>query len=105
MFYLKDKSSIRSSAYILFGKLSRFGRGPSKEPFIEQIHSNFVSFILHLNENDLNVKKSCKYTLRQNGPLMNSDSINELFQKALIDDVPLHYGEFINNLSKILVFY
>ena len=83
--------------------MTRFGQGPSKEPFKEQIHSNFVSFILHLNENDPNVKKSCKFTLRQVGPLMQSDSINELFQKALIDDVPLHYGEFINDLSKILV--
>lgn len=58
---------------------------------------------MHLNENDQIVKKSCKYTLRQVGPLLNSDAINDLFQKALIDDVPLHYGEFINNLSKILV--
>jgi len=99
----KDKPSIRSSAIILFGKLARFGQGPSKEPFKEQIHSNFCSFILHLNENDATVKKSCKFTLRQVCPLLYSASLNELFHKALIDDVPLHYGEFINNMSKVLI--
>ncbi len=83
--------------------MARFGSGPSRDPFVEQIHSNFVSFILHLNENDNNVKKSCKYTLKQIGPLLESKQLDDLFQKALIDDVALHYGEFINNLSKILV--
>lgn len=58
---------------------------------------------MHLNENDQTVKKACKFTLRQVGPLIKSESVNDLFQKALIDDVPLHYGEFINNLSKVLV--
>lgn len=83
--------------------MARFGQGPSKEPYLEQIHSNFVSFILHLNDQDNNVKKSCKYVLKQVGPLIRSNNINELFQTHLIEDKSLHYGEFINDLSKLLV--
>jgi hypothetical protein len=70
---------------------------------MEQIHSNFVSFILHLNELDESVKKSCKYVLKQVGPLIQSKSVNELFQNCLIDNKSLHFGEFINDLSKLLV--
>lgn len=99
----KDKPDIRASSYVLFGELARFGLGPSKEPYLEQIHSNFVSFVLHLNEQNEKVKKSCKYVLRQVGPLIESSSVNDLFQASLLENKSLHYGEFINELSKLLV--
>lgn len=71
---------------------------------MEQIHSNFVSFILHLNETDNNVKKACKSVLRSVGPLIESNLINDLFQTTLIENKPsFHYGEFINDMSKLLV--
>ena len=99
----KEKSTIRTSAYTLFGELARFGSGPSKDPYMEQIHSNFVSFILHLNEEDEMVKKSCKLVLKKSGQLIQSELINELFQRCLLEKKQLHYGEFINDLSKLLV--
>jgi len=43
---------VRSAAFNLFGSLSRFGNGPSEKPFLEQIQTNFVSLLLHLNEGD-----------------------------------------------------
>jgi hypothetical protein len=85
--------------------LARFAKGPSREPYLEQIHSNFVSFILHLNEQDGQVKKACKYALRQTGPLIESNSVNDLFQSTLQDEKSLHYGEFINDLAKLLVIH
>lgn len=42
---------------MLFGNLSKFGDGPSKVPFLEQIQANIVSLLLHLNENDPDVVK------------------------------------------------
>lgn len=48
---------MRAQAVILFGNLSRFGDGPSKAPFLEQIHSNLVSLLLHLNDPEIEVKK------------------------------------------------
>ena len=48
---------MRAAAFTLFGNLSRFGDGPSRDPFLEQIHTNFVSLLLHLNDEDDDVKK------------------------------------------------
>ena len=47
-------------SFTLFGNLSRFGDGPSKAPFLEQIHTNFVSLLLHLNDEDEDVKNVSK---------------------------------------------
>ncbi|XP_074645058.1 maestro heat-like repeat-containing protein family member 1 [Tubulanus polymorphus] len=99
----KDKASVRAAAFTLFGNLSRFGDGPSKAPFLEQTHSNLVSLLMHLNDPDSDVVKSCKYALRLLGPLMGSDDLNNMFQKFLLDEGHLHYGEFINDLVKVLI--
>ena len=34
---------------------------------------------------------------------MESDGVNAMFQKHLIEDGALHYGEFMNDLSKTIV--
>jgi len=99
----KDKPAIRTSAYRLFGELARFGEGPSREPYMEQIHSNFVSFILHLSEEFEDVRMSCRLVLKKVGPLVESSKVNELFQESLAEGKYLHYGEFVNDLSKLLV--
>ncbi|KAK6184716.1 hypothetical protein SNE40_007128 [Patella caerulea] len=99
----KDKPTVRAQAFILFGNLSRFGDGPSRAPFLEQIHSNFISLLLHLNDPDYDVRKACKYALRLLGPLMGSDAINEKFQKHLLEDANLFYGEFMNDLAKLII--
>ena len=44
--------AVRAAAFTLFGSLSRFGNGPSEGPFLEQIQTNFVSLLLHLDEGD-----------------------------------------------------
>ncbi|XP_077869460.1 maestro heat-like repeat-containing protein family member 1 [Saccoglossus kowalevskii] len=99
----KDRSSVRAAAFSLFGNLSRFGNGPSKAPFLEQIHTNFVSLLLHVNDEDSEVKKACKFCLRQFGPLMGSENMNEMFQNHLLEDANLSYGEFMYDLSKVLI--
>lgn len=99
----KDKANVRAQSIILFGNLSAFGDGPSKQPFLEQIHSNFVSLLLHLNDPDDEVKKACKFSLRKVGGLLGSEPINTMFQKLLLDDATLHYGEFMNDLSKLII--
>ncbi|KAK2550462.1 Maestro heat-like repeat-containing protein family member 1 [Acropora cervicornis] len=98
----KEKSSVRAAAFVLFGKLSRFGDGPSKAPFLEQVHTNLVSVLLHLNE-EIDVTKACKSCLRSIAPLMGSEQVNQMFQKHLLEEGHLHYGEFMNDLSRLIV--
>ena len=57
VFLLQDKAGVRAAAFTLFGNLSRFGDGPSKSPFLEQIHTNLVSLLLHLNDPEHEVRK------------------------------------------------
>jgi len=49
------------------------------------------------------LKQACKRTLRQIGPLIGSEDTNSMFQNHLIEGAVLHYGEFINDLSKVIV--
>ena len=49
---IQPAPAVRAAAFTLFGTLSRFGSGPSEGPFFEQIQTNFVSLLLHLNESD-----------------------------------------------------
>ncbi|XP_054723118.1 maestro heat-like repeat-containing protein family member 1 [Uloborus diversus] len=99
----KDKAPVRAAAFKLFGNLSRFGNGPSKEQFIEQVHGNLVAILLHLNDEDKHVIRACKYSLRLLGPLLQSQEMNSMFQKHLLEDAHLHYGEFINDLTKTMI--
>ncbi|GFN92402.1 maestro heat-like repeat family member 1 [Plakobranchus ocellatus] len=99
----KDKPAVRAQSFRLFGNLSRFGDGPSKAPFLEQIHSNFISLLLHLNDKEDEVRQACKHALRLLGPLMGSEVMNDKFQRHLVEESNLHYGEFMNDLAKLLI--
>ena len=60
---------VRAAAISLFGNLARFGTGPSETPFLEQIHTNFVSILLHLNE-EPEVTKVCPGSLKYHDNLV-----------------------------------
>jgi hypothetical protein len=56
--YVKQENvEIRRSSFVLFGNLHRFGDGPCKAVFYEQIHTNFVTLLVHLNEEEPSVKQ------------------------------------------------
>ena len=115
---------MRAAAFTLFGSLSRFGNGPSEKPFLEQIQTNFVSMLLHLNEGDpvvvavslqmssidnihyyacVYIVQACKGALQKLGPLMKSDKVNGMFQRHLNPEESLLYPDFLNDVCKLLV--
>ena len=53
------KPGVRAAAFELFGNVSRFGDGPSRAPFLEQIHTNLMSLLMHLNEEQSEVALVC----------------------------------------------
>jgi maestro heat-like repeat-containing protein family member 1 len=57
LFDVQEKAEVRSAAFELFGNLATFGAGSCKEQFLEQIHTNFVSLLLHLNDSENQVKQ------------------------------------------------
>ena len=58
---MQDRENVRNAAFTLFGNLARFGDGQSRDTFLEQIHSNLVSLLLHLNDPDSDVRKVMRY--------------------------------------------
>lgn len=99
----KDKGAVRAAAIRLFGNLARFCDGPSKAPFSEQIHGNLVSLLLHLEDVDQQVGEACQESLKLLGPLLDNEDIDSLFTSSLGEGKSLHYGEFLNDLSKLLI--
>ena len=98
----KHLSGVRTAAFTLFGDLSQFGDGPSKDPYLEQIFSNLVTILVHMNEDEQNVVCACKQTLCKVGPLIGNEEVNQIFQRHLDPSKHIIYGEFLDGLMKKL---
>uniref|UniRef100_A0A3Q0SCX7 Maestro heat-like repeat family member 1 n=1 Tax=Amphilophus citrinellus TaxID=61819 RepID=A0A3Q0SCX7_AMPCI len=100
-FLESENDDIRCASIHLMGNLSKFGSG---EPvFKDQIHNVLVSLLLHLVDPNSEVVKACKYAMRVCAPVVGSEQITAMFQNHLHEDKSLHYGEFINDLTKYLI--
>lgn len=95
----KDSAAVRMVAFSLFGHLAKFG---SCESFEEQVQSNLVSLILHLNDDVVEVRKACAYTLSSVAPYTKAQSVSTLFEK-LSESKPIIYRDFLNQCAKELV--
>jgi len=104
-YFETENPEIRRSSITLFGNLYRFGDGPCKAVFYEQIHTNFVTLMVHLNEDVPDIKAASKKALKQVGTLLQSDEINDFYQHALADDKNVQYGEFTHKMTKLIVAY
>ena len=47
--------------------------------------------------------QACKVALRKLSPLINSAKVNKMFQQHLDPEESLLYGEFLNDLCKLIV--
>jgi len=103
----KPLASIRASAAYLFESLTRFGNSEiSKDAFYEQIHTNLPSIILHINDDDFEVRKAFRRALLSVAPLLNRPDISTMLNTGYIFNVDNDndYNEFLRlNLSKVLV--
>lgn len=60
------------------------------------LFSTYMDFVLEFVQ-------ACKYAMRVCAPVVGSEQVTAMFQNHLHDDKSLHYGEFINDLTKYLV--
>uniref|UniRef100_A0A3Q2DGE9 Maestro heat-like repeat family member 1 n=1 Tax=Cyprinodon variegatus TaxID=28743 RepID=A0A3Q2DGE9_CYPVA len=100
-FLESENDDIRCASILLMGNLSKFGSG--EQIFKDQIHNVLVSLLLHLVDPNTQVVKACKYAMRVCAPVVGSEQITTMFQNHLHEDKSLHYGEFINDLTKYLI--
>ncbi|CAL8337909.1 unnamed protein product [Gadus morhua 'NCC'] len=100
-FLESENDEIRCASILLLGNLSQFGSGEAV--FKDQIHNVLVSLLLHLVDPNPHVVKACKNAMRTCAPVVGSEQITVMFQNHLHEEKSLHYGEFINDLTKYLI--
>jgi len=102
----KPQSTIRASAAHLFESLTRFGNAEQvRDAFLDQIHINLPSIILHINDEDYDVRKSFRKLLFTIAPLLHYE-LQQLLSTSYIFNVDSDgdYNEFLRmHLSKLLV--
>ena len=100
----KENDDIRAASFNLFGALHRFGKGMAADAFYDQIHNNLPCLLVHTEDSSQKVRQSCKVALKNLAPLFRSKDMHELLTSPVMDpDRYLQYGEFLNDITKILV--
>eukprot|EP00012_Vannella_robusta_P000552 CAMPEP_0206186026 /NCGR_PEP_ID=MMETSP0166-20121206/2167_1 /ASSEMBLY_ACC=CAM_ASM_000260 /TAXON_ID=95228 /ORGANISM="Vannella robusta, Strain DIVA3 518/3/11/1/6" /LENGTH=1620 /DNA_ID=CAMNT_0053601351 /DNA_START=1 /DNA_END=4863 /DNA_ORIENTATION=- len=101
----KDQDEIRCASFQLFATLHRFGNDVGAQIFYEQIHNNFTTLFLHVNDPNEDVRKACKLALKNFAPLLQAEKLVDFFNEVLHEDRELNYDAFLNQLSVHLIEY
>ncbi|KAM5124868.1 LOW QUALITY PROTEIN: maestro heat-like repeat-containing protein family member 1, partial [Mantella aurantiaca] len=102
-FFDHERAELRSASILLFGTLGQVVVSGGEDVFFQQILSGSVTLLLHLQDPQQEVVKACKSALQMCGPNLNNRNLCDMFTAHLHGDRGLHYGEFINNVSKHMV--
>jgi len=99
---------IRKAAFTLFGELSRFGTEQKsgegldglKNNFIDQIHGNLPIFIVHICDEDKDVRVACIEAFKKLSTLM-EESIKNVIEEAPLDEN--QFDEFAHKIAPLIV--
>ncbi|XP_058077009.1 protein SHOOT GRAVITROPISM 6 isoform X2 [Magnolia sinica] len=95
--------NMRANAFASFGALSNYGYGAQHEAFLEQVHSMLPRLLLHVHDDDSNVRQACRNTLRRLAPLMSVDGMSPLFNAHCFNsDHRTDYEDFIRDVTRQL---
>ncbi|GBG91891.1 hypothetical protein CBR_g53950, partial [Chara braunii] len=81
----QENVGIRAAAFSAFGVLSKFGAGPHREGFLEQVHITLPRLLFHVNDEAMDVRHACKNALRRLAPLLRSTEISEILNSRAFD--------------------
>ncbi|XP_078493526.1 maestro heat-like repeat-containing protein family member 1 isoform X2 [Ciona intestinalis] len=96
----KANPHVRSAAVRLFGVLGRFGTDGSADTFREQSHSNFISILLHLNDDHLVVRNVGEFPNKINFYIMSCVSFFKSEWPVLRGSAALLAAFFMNSLDE-----
>eukprot|EP00455_Lapot_gusevi_P007712 TRINITY_DN13297_c0_g1_i8.p1 TRINITY_DN13297_c0_g1~~TRINITY_DN13297_c0_g1_i8.p1 ORF type:complete len:1353 (+),score=511.28 TRINITY_DN13297_c0_g1_i8:1-4059(+) len=97
----RNDPSIRSSACTLFGRLTRFGNGQAADNFLDQVMTNVPIFLVHLNDEDENVRKACLEGFLRVVRMLNVAGMTEATEN--FSGEPYDYDLYIESISPFLV--
>ncbi|KAL9150059.1 hypothetical protein ABFS82_12G145000 [Erythranthe guttata] len=94
-------AKIRANAFAAFGALSKYGFGPQRDTFLEQVHAAFPRLVLHLHDDDLGVRRACRNTFKSISPLMEFNGITALANThRLSSDHRADYEDFLRDIAR-----
>ncbi|KAK8712010.1 hypothetical protein V6N13_147263 [Hibiscus sabdariffa] len=92
---------MRADAFAAFGALSSYGVRAHKDAFLEQIHATLPRLILHLHDDDISVRRTCRNALKRFAPLMEIDGLLPLFSSHSINsDDRSDYEDFLRDFTR-----
>ncbi|GJQ85615.1 hypothetical protein Trydic_g20165 [Trypoxylus dichotomus] len=96
----QENNSLRQASFRLLGDLA--SSIVSDDAFQEQVNGNLITLLLHLNDEDPEVIKACKYSMRKIGPFLDCPRVNAMIQEHLIEEAVLHFAQFATDFIKIM---
>lgn len=97
----QDNPQLRRASIRLLGDLA--SSVVINEAFKEQVQGNLIGLLLHLVDEDVEVIKACKYTLRKVALFLESTEVCSMIQEHLLEDGNLHFTHFVTDLVKVMV--
>ncbi|XP_050380129.1 protein SHOOT GRAVITROPISM 6 isoform X2 [Argentina anserina] len=92
---------MRANAFSALGSLCNYGTGAQHDSFVEQVHAIIPRLVLHLHDNDVNVRQACRSTLKQIAPLLEMEGLFPLFNTYCFNhDHRTDYEDFVRELTK-----
>ncbi|CAI4226789.1 unnamed protein product [Auanema sp. JU1783] len=98
----KESADLRAACFSLFGELgSRVGDGSND--FLSHLQTNIISILLHVNDENDEVKKMCTSALYRVYHLMNVSALSALVEHETPDGrLPSSYISFIQHFAAVL---
>ncbi|XP_059462470.1 protein SHOOT GRAVITROPISM 6 isoform X2 [Corylus avellana] len=94
---------MRANAFAAFGALSNYGFGAQHEAFLEQVHAAIPRLVLHLHDDDINVRQACRNTFKRISPLLETQGLVSVFNTHCFNsDHRGDYEDFVRDLTKQL---
>ncbi|KAF7804391.1 protein SHOOT GRAVITROPISM 6 isoform X1 [Senna tora] len=94
-------AKMRASSFAAFGVLSKYGTGALNEAFLEQVHAVVPRLILHLHDEDVSVRQSCRNTLKRVCSLMEIEGLLSLLNTHyFLSDHRSEYEDFLRDAAK-----
>ncbi|KAK6054809.1 HEAT repeat protein [Cooperia oncophora] len=98
----KESAPLRAASFSLFGELAARIGGENEE-FMSHLHANIVALLLHLNDEDENVRKACSTTFNQVHPLFNVGTFSSVVEREMKGGrLPASYTAVQRDLASVL---
>ncbi|VDM78221.1 unnamed protein product [Strongylus vulgaris] len=97
-----ESGALRAASFSLFGELG--ARVGGDEEFMGHLHANIVAILLHLNDEDEDVRKACSLTLNQVHSLFGVGTLSSIVEREMKGGrQPFSYSAVQRDLASVLV--